>query len=149
MDVLGRGLSDADHHEDALVVQEVQLSMLRRIGAAEEHILVTQGNIACAYHHLGRAEESLRMRENIYSRTLNLFGEEHKGTLREANNYANCLLNLHRFEEAKALMLQMMPVARRVLGEDDVLTLRLRWNYAQTLFCDDISKMNNDRGLDA
>ena len=28
----------------------------------------------------------------------------------------------------------MMPVARRVLGEGDNLTLRMRWNYAQTLY---------------
>ena len=27
----------------------------------------------------------------------------------------------------------MMPVARRVLGEGDQLTLQMRWNYARTL----------------
>ena len=30
-----------------------------------------------------------------------------------------------------------MPVARRVLGEDDAATLTMRWSYAQTLYEDD------------
>ena len=35
-----------DHHEDALSVQEAELSMLRRVGASEDNILITQGNLA-------------------------------------------------------------------------------------------------------
>ena len=38
---LGNGLSDAKHHKDALPVQEAELSMLRRIGASEEDILLS------------------------------------------------------------------------------------------------------------
>ena len=30
----------------------------------------------------------------------------------------------------------MMPVAQRVLGEDDRLTLKMRWVYAKALCCD-------------
>ena len=39
-----------------------------------------------------------------------------------------------RFEEAKALMLKTMPVARRVLGEGNEHTLRMRLNYGQALY---------------
>ena len=36
MNVLGNGLSDAGHYEDALSVQEAELSMMRRVGASEQ-----------------------------------------------------------------------------------------------------------------
>ena len=63
-------------------------------------------------------------------------GEEHPKTLIAANNYAAALLALERFEEAKALMRKTMPVARRVLGDDHNLTLKLRWAYAEALYRD-------------
>ena len=37
------------------------------------------------------------------------------------------------FEEAKPMLRKVIPVARRVLGEDHDLTLSLRWIYANTL----------------
>ena len=40
---------------------------------------------------------------------------------------------LRRFEEAKALLRKILPVARRVLGESDTLKLTMRWNYARAL----------------
>ena len=64
---------------------------------------------------------------------MRLEGEESEETLREANNYANLLILLQRSEEAKSLLLKAMPVARRVLGEENILTLDGRLTYAQTL----------------
>ena len=46
MSVLGNGLYHAGHYEDALVVNEAELSMLRRVGAPEESILAAQNNLA-------------------------------------------------------------------------------------------------------
>ena len=53
-----------------------------------------------------------------------------------AYNYANSLVGLQRFEEAKALLRETMPVARRVLGESHDLKLRMGWNYALALYRD-------------
>ena len=52
------------------------------------------------------------------------------------SNYAISLLQLDRFEEAKSLLRKTIPVARRVLGESDETTLRMRTLYAQTLYAD-------------
>ena len=41
------------------------------------------------------------------------------------------------FEEAKALLRKARPVARRVLGEGNDITLSLRTNYARALHTDD------------
>ena len=43
---------------------------------------------------------------------------------------------LNRFEEAKLLLRNSMPVARRVLGEGDQLTLKMRWVYAMANYLD-------------
>ena len=43
---------------------------------------------------------------------------------------------LERFEEAKALLGKMIPVARRVLGESHETALRMGWVYAAVLYND-------------
>jgi hypothetical protein len=134
MNQLGNGLYRAEHYEDSLSVREAELSTLRRLGAPEERILVVQSNLTNTYEFVGRDEEAMHMREDLYSRTSDLWGEEHRDTLLEANNYAMSLVDLRRFEEAKSLLRKSMPVARRVLGQDDYLTLRMRWNYAEALY---------------
>ena len=54
--------------------------------------------------------------------------------LMTANNYAKSLKDLERFEEARKLLRKTIPVTRRVLGEGNTLTLRMRWIYAETLY---------------
>ena len=50
--------------------------------------------------------------------------------------HASSLAQLHRFEEAKALLRRTIPVARRALGASHIATLKLRWIYAQMLYKD-------------
>ena len=64
-------------------------------------------------------------------------------TLREASNLAYALVSLVRFDEAKALLRRMMPVARRVLGDSHDLNLKMRWIYAEAL-CKDTSATLDD-----
>ena len=59
---------------------------------------------------------------------MKLDGEEHKGTLTAASNYATSLIFVKRFEEAKSLLRKTMPVARRVLGESH--NLILLWHHS-------------------
>ena len=51
-------------------------------------------------------------------------------------NYASTLSSLERFEETKGLLRKTIPVARRVLGDSNDTTLRMRWAYAQALYAD-------------
>ena len=57
----------------------------------EEAILITQNNLAMTYGALGRDEEALRLKLDVYSGHLKLHGEEHPQTLIAANNYARPL----------------------------------------------------------
>ena len=60
-------------------------------------------------------------------------------------NCAITLKGLDRFEEAKALMRQTIPVARRVLGESKKLTLKMQWIYARALYQDDGATLDDLR----
>ena len=60
--------------------------------------------------------------------------KEHYDTIRESNNYADTLVRLKRFKEAKSLFLKSIPVARRVLGDNSDITLKMRWGYADSLY---------------
>ena len=136
MNLLGLGLCAANHDEDALSVYEAELSMLRRLGVSEEHILDTQSNLAMTYQRLGRLESALQMKRDVYSGFLKLHGEEHQKTILAANNYSTSLIDLQHSEEVKSLMRKTIPVAQRVLGESHNLTLRMKWNYARALYYD-------------
>ena len=133
---LGNGLGAAKHHEDALTVREAELSMARRQGAPEVIMLNVQSNLAGTYQALGRKEQALHTRRDVYSGFLKLKGGENEKTLVAATNYARSLINLKCFDDAKALMRNVMPVARRVLGENREITLRTRWIYARAFYED-------------
>ena len=135
MQPLGNGLYQAGHFEAASSVKEAELSMCRRVGASEDDMLVTQGNLA-TYEALGRSEQAVRMRRDVYSGHLKLDGEEHEITCIAANNYADTLVNLERFEEAKSLSRKIVPVTRRVFGEGHRVTLITRKIYAKALYMD-------------
>ena len=77
---------------------------------------------------------------------MKLNGEENKDTIREASNYVSTLLLLKRFKEAKSLFLKTLPAARRVLGDNDNLTLKMRWNYAKALYKADGATPDDLRG---
>jgi hypothetical protein len=143
--VLGNGLQYARQHEDALSVREAELSMLRRIGGSQHAVLIVQGNIANSYNALGRSEETLRIKRDVYMGFLRLYGEEDKDALREAANYAVDLLHLQRFKEARSVLRKMVPVARRVLGDRHEITMHMRWNYSDALYRADDATLDDLR----
>ena len=85
------------------------------------------------------------MKRDVYSGRLKLLGEEHRETISAANNYASGLVNRERFEEAKSLLRNSVPVARRVLGEGDRLALKMRRVYAKALYMDDAATLDDVR----
>ena len=145
MNLLGAGLFAMFHHADALSVQEAELSMLRRVGASKLTIFGMQSNLASTYARLGRIRQALQMQRDVYSGLLELYGEEHENTLRAATNYAWSLINFRRFEDGKALLRKTMPLARRVLGENHEITLKVCWAYARALYEDSTATLGDLR----
>ena len=134
MTQLGNGLYSAHRYDEALSVEEANLSMQRRLGASEDDLLIAQGNLAITYGELGHPEKALSMERDVYSGRLRLYGEEHRETLRGALNYAVSLIDLQRHAEAKSVLRSTVPVARRVLGDSHDYTLTMRKVYAETLY---------------
>ena len=143
MSHVGNGLYEAGHFEDALSVREAELSTLRRYQTSEVNFLSAQSNVAQTYIKLGKLNDACRLLRCVYSGHLKASGEEDRRTLVAASNYATSLRDLGRFEDAKSMIedaksviRKTMPVAQRVLGNDDEVTLRMRVNYAQ-MVCKD------------
>ena len=81
----------------------------------------------------------------VYSGRVRLYGEEQEESLHEAHNLANLLVHLERFEEAKSLLCDSMPVARRVLGEGNLITLWFMLTYAASLYKDNGATLDDLR----
>ena len=85
------------------------------------------------------------MYRNVYFKKLELYGEEHRSTVLSANNYADTLRSLGRFKENKSLLRRTIPMARRVLGEGNDLTIMMRNNYAKALCIDPAATLEDRR----
>ncbi len=136
MTELGNGLQDGGHHEDALAVREAELSTLQRLGAPAHVQLIATSNLATSYCWVNRFEEALRLRKEAYAGYSKVIGRENRGTMVVADNYAESLIELQRFKEAKSVLRREIPVARRVLGDCGEITLSMRMNYAMALYRD-------------
>ena len=138
MTALGNSLGLAGHHEDALCVKEARLSMLRRLGAHEEDVLAAQGNLAISYEKLGRREEALRIRRDVYSGHLRHrdLGPLHQSTLGTALNLSTSLVDAGNYAEARAFMRDQMELARRAFGADHPVTLDFQWGYSRAFTLD-------------
>ena len=108
-------------------------------------ILIAQSNLANTYEAVGRNESATSLRKHAYYGFLKLYGEEHRSTLLEADNYALSLAGLERYKEARKVLRKMIPVARRVLGDCNDLTLRMRCMYATTLYLDEGATLDDLR----
>ena len=108
-------------------------------------MLTAQSNLAVIYSELGLHEKALPLKRDVYSETLKLLGEENRETIVAANNYAATLLDVHRYAEAKSLLRRTQPIARRVLGENDESTLRMRQYYALALSWDPAATLDDFR----
>ena len=108
-------------------------------------MLVVKGNIADTYQALGRVEQALQLKRDVYSGRLKLNGEENDRTLRDASSYAGALIHAKRYQEAKSLLRKTIPVTRRVVGESHNNTLGMRANYAAVLYTDPDATLDDVR----
>ena len=94
---------------------------------------------------LGRLEEALPIKQDVYSGFVKLYGKQHRSTLLCASNYALSLCKLGREEEGKSLIRKTMPLAQRVFGETDDVTLGMRKLYGMTLYRDPSAALDDLR----
>ena len=130
---LGNGLHGVDRHEERLGVLEAEMAALRRRGTSEIHILRTKNNTAVCYQNLGRHEEALGLRREVYAAFRVMLGESQEETLIAAHNLGLSFIKLKRFAEAKSTLLKPIADAQRTLGDDHATTLDLRDVFGEAL----------------
>ena len=147
MTQLACGLGQADRDEERLGVMEVQLAYEKRMGVHEVTILDMRSEIADCHDGLGRKEEALEFRREIYARYLALSPDV---SARSISHRALCLsgsLNdTGRRAEAATFLRKHLPEARRALGVRDPTYLCPRRNYAFSLYRDDGVRHYQDDG---
>jgi len=146
MNQLANGLAVAEYHEDSLSVREAELATEERLGASPLRTLVTRGNLALSYYHLGRIEDALRLQREVYTgwQILSVSSEVLSSSeLREAvgdcltisvGNLTELLVAAREFEEAQSLAREKLPAIIDRHGPDHTLTLEVRTWYARALF---------------
>ena len=134
---LANGLSETQQHEVALSVREAELSTLRRLGQTEEQINNSKANLAFSYECLGRHEEALVLRRELYAWgvTFKLPTDE---IIIYASNLAVSLKDNKCFEEARCFLRERIAEGfHRTLGVDHLQVMKMRAYYAQALSDDD------------
>ena len=151
MGQLANGLSCAELFADAMHVRETELAMLRRQGMTDAPcFLNVQCNLANTYQKLGRYAECLKMQRLNFALSLRVYGREEEETLTTVTNLVAVLLDWDgsgpgRFDEAKSLLSQSLPVARRVLGESHRITLISRLSYEEARYLDPSATLDDNR----
>ena len=110
-----------------------RLSMMRRVGASEENLLVARGNLGNTYDTLGRNEEALSTYREAYAGCKSLFGNSDERTLLAANNLVYQLQKQRKHAEAVSTLREPLSDARKALGDDHNTTLGLGSLLADSL----------------
>ena len=125
-----------DRHDDRLAIVEGQLATQRRLGSAEEQMLVTRSNLAICFKDLGRLDEALAIEREVYAREKVLLGPSDDVTLTNGLNLTLSLNQVKQYVESKALARELIPTCRRALGPEHDITLGIQENYAEALYMD-------------
>ena len=116
---------------------EAELATLRcfqvKDEATDADFVSLRGNKAVLLGNLGRHEEALRLRREVYAKTLDRCGPSHQVTLQTAEHLSQSLFYTSKLAEAKELLLESIPKAQASLGDDSFWTLRLRSSYGRVL----------------
>ena len=104
----------------------------RRFGRGELITLNQRINISCCLDELGRTEEALViMHRDVLAKMRSLCGPEDPETIKQAISVSLMLSKLGRYAEMADFVRPETALARRVLGDEHEITLRLRYHYAQ------------------
>ena len=135
MGVLGNALRLNRQPEEALPMLEACLALRRRYWPRSVGmILSAQTNIASCLSALGRHDEALVLKREVYARRVATRGISHLDTIFTASNIVASMLSLELWDEAKSLGRDhLLPVARQSLGADHDETLKINHRLAAAL----------------
>ena len=135
MGALGGALRSSGRCAEAIPVLEAELALRRRhFSRSEQGILGTIANLANCHCDLGRDDEALALRREVYAGMVAVYGVSHERTILNGCNLGISLNNLALWDEALPLLRQLLPAARQLLGADNDVTLDIKLNLAHVLY---------------
>ena len=149
MDLLGKGLDEANKVSEALKVSRVHLATIERVRPNDMQALLNcKQNLAYACGKNGQVEEALSTRREVHSIAKAALGPLHVFTINSALNLA-CSLREVSLAECMSLVRETMPIANRVFGADHEIPLRFVWTYGDCIIESDETKLSQDDMLEA
>ena len=79
----------------------------------------------------------------VFADTSRIYGTDHENTIIDAINLADSLIDAKLFAEARALVRDYIPAARRTLGDEQDLTLNLQSQDAYAIYRDTNSSLSD------
>ena len=128
MTLLANGLSSAGYNEH-VARERGRVGYEAATRRSADSILTYCGNLAVTYVPSLDGSKNACKCNATCTLDVKLNGEEHGATL-DLPQPRPAPYRPKAFKKPGALMRKSVPVARRVLGENCELTIRLRWNYA-------------------
>ena len=127
-----------ERNEEALPVLEANLDLCRRYWSHDEtNVFAAQSNLASCLAALGRCDRALVLMRETYARCVAIHGVSDESAIRAGANVAVALIQLEIWDESRTLLRdQLLPAARRLLGNDDDLTLGIKQALADILLFD-------------
>ena len=123
---LGNGLRLNGESEAALPVIEANLALTERYWSRDENaVLAAKANLASCLANVGRHEEALRLRRDVYARSSILHGSASDDALLDAANLASSLIVSQAFDEVIPFLRERILVANQAFGPDHVRALDL------------------------
>jgi len=99
-------------------------------GADDPNTLECANNLANSYAALGRHDEALKLRREVFERRQNASDPNDLGVLESKNDLAISLDAAGKYDEALKLREEALERTREIVGPDDVATLRCMNNLA-------------------
>ncbi len=131
---LGMALNECDQHEDALVLMQCRLKIIkswwpqlegRELLECQVNYAGEQTNLANILGSLGRDDEACGIHRESFGILKRHIGGEAPQTITVALNLASSLKVTRHFQEARKLLEEMLPVSRKVMGLLDESTIKM------------------------
>ncbi len=129
-------IADGQHGDAEPIARQV-LEQAHLVDSGFRHVALN--NLGKVLMGQGRFEEALEILQPLYDEIVTDDGESDpdergpQGITMIINNLGQCLVELHRYEEARRHLARAVKIANNVFGPDNDFTLRYTNNYAGLL----------------
>jgi tetratricopeptide (TPR) repeat protein len=122
---------DEDYEEASVQEQRIMKDCVQLLGRHHPVAIDSRANLALRYSHLGRADEALRLGEEVFKLREGLFGPEHPDTLLARSYLAMYLANTGKYQQALSIEEKVLDDFQKTQGSEHPHTAATIHNMAR------------------